>query len=86
MKRKYPDAEQMPQSLRDEFRKGSLPLMKFTNLLTFNSRAIIIYITCLAGVPYIYPIIEITVFTAMYMYMHKTHEKTCERLVGGIRN
>ena len=86
VKRKYPDAEQMPQSLRDEFRKGSLPLMKFTNLLTFNSRAIIIYITCLAGVPYIYPIIEITVFTAMYMYMHKTHEKTCERLVGGIRN
>ena len=84
VKRKYPDAEQMPQSLRDEFRKGSLPLMKFTNLLTFNSRAIIIYITCLAGVPYIYPIIEITVFTAMYMYMHKTHEKTCERLVGGL--
>ena len=84
VKRKYPDAEQMPQSLRDEFRKGSLPLMKFTNLLTFNSRAIIIYITCLSGVPYIYPIIEITVFTAMYMYMHKTHEKTCERLVGGL--
>ena len=84
VKRKYPDAEQMPQSLRDEFRKGSLPLMKFTNLLTFNSMAIIIYITCLSGVPYIYPIIEITVFTAMYMYMHKTHEKTCERLVGGL--
>ena len=80
VKRKYPDAEQMPQSLRDEFRKGSLPLMKFTNLLTFNSRAIIIYITCLAGVPYLYPIIEITVFTAMYMYMHKKHEELCDRL------
>ena len=80
VKRKYPDAEQMPQSLRDEFRKGSLPLMKFTNLLTFNSRAIIIYITCLAGVPYIYPIIEITVFTAMYMYMHKKHEELCEKM------
>ena len=77
VKRKYPDAEQMPQSLRDEFRKGSLPLMKFTNLLTFNSRAIIIYITCLAGVPYIYPLMEITVYMAMYVYMHKSHERTC---------
>ena len=77
VKRKYPDAEQMPQSLRDEFRKGSLPLMKFSNLLTFNSRAIIIYITCLAGVPYIYPLMEITVYMAMYVYMHKSHERTC---------
>ena len=51
--------------------------MKFTNLLTFNSRAIIIYITCLAGVPYIYPLMEITVYMAMYVYMHKSHERTC---------
>ena len=84
VKRQYPDAEQMPQSLRDEFRKGSLPLMKYTNLLTFNSRAIIIYITCLAGVPYLYPLMEITVFNVMYVYMHKKHEKLCGEL--GIRN
>ena len=84
VKRQYPDAEQMPQSLRDEFRKGSLPLMKYTNLLTFNARAIIIYITCLAGVPYLYPLMEITVFNVMYVYMHKKHEKLCGEL--GIRN
>ncbi len=84
VKRQYPDAEQMPQSLRDKFRKGSLPLMKYTNLLTFNSRAIIIYITCLAGVPYLYPLMEITVFNVMYVYMHKKHEKLCGEL--GIRN
>ena len=84
VKKQYPDAEQMPQSLRDEFRKGSLPLMKYTNLLTFNSRAIIIYITCLAGVPYLYPLMEITVFNVMYVYMHKKHEKLCGEL--GIRN
>ena len=84
VKRQYPDAEQMPQSLRDEFRKGSLPLMKYTNLLTFNSRAIIIYITCLAGVPYLYPLMEITVFNVMYVYMHKKHEKLCGEL--GVRN
>ena len=80
VKKQYPDAEQMPQSLRDKFRKGSLPLMKYTNLLTFNSRAIIIYITCLAGVPYLYPLMEITVFNVMYVYMHKKHEKLCGEL------
>ena len=86
VRERYPDAEQIPQSLRDEFRKGSLPLMKYTNLLTFNSRAIIIYITCLAGVPYIYPILEMTVYWAMYAYMHKTHERTCECLWDAIKN
>ena len=86
VRERYPDAEQIPQELRDKFRKGSLPLMKYTNLLTFNSRAIIIYITCLAGVPYIYPILEMTVYWAMYAYMHKTHERTCEYLWDAIKN
>ena len=86
VRERYPDAEQIPQELRDKFRKGSLPLMKYTNLLTFNSRAIIIYITCLSGVPYIYPILEMTVYWAMYAYMHKTHERTCECLWDAIKN
>ena len=84
VRERYADAEQIPQELRDEFRKGSLPLMKYTNLLTFNSRAIIIYITCLAGVPYIYPIMELTVYWAMYAYMHRKHEELCGKL--GVKN
>ena len=83
VRERYPDAEQIPQELRDKFRQGSLPLMKYTNLLTFNSRAIIIYITCLAGVPYIYPILEMTVYWAMYAYMHKSHEAFCEKMKSG---
>ena len=86
VKRRYPDAEQMPQELRDEFRKGSLPLMKYTNLLTFNTRAILIYITCLANVPYIYPLMELTVYWAMYAHMHKTHERMCECLLEEMKN
>ena len=68
--------------MRDDFRAGSLPLMKYTNLLTFNSRAILIYATCLLDVPYIYPIVEITVFSIMYRHMHKQHESLCLRLTG----
>lgn len=79
---RYPNAEDMPQEVRDDFRAGSLPLMKYTNLLTFNSRAILIYATCLLDVPYIYPIVEITVFSIMYRHMHKQHESLCLRLTG----
>ena len=54
---------------------NSRPLMKYTNLLTFNSRAIIIYVTCLLDCPWVYPVLEITAFQALYVYMHRTHEQ-----------
>ena len=54
--------------------------MKYTNLLTFNSRAITIYVTCLLGCPWVYPLVELTVFQAMYVYMHRTHEQLCASL------
>ena len=80
VRQRYPDASSMPQSLRDAFRRGSLPLMKYTNLLTFNTRAIIIYVTCLLNVPYVYPLLEMTVFALMYWHMHRSHEKLCGEL------
>ncbi len=80
LRAKYPNAGDIPQSLRDDFRQGSLPLMKYANLLTFNSRAILIYVTCLLGVPYVYPLVEIVVFSLMYRHMHSTHEALCLRL------
>ena len=80
VRQRYPDASSMPQSLRDTFRRGSLPLMKYTNLLTFNTRAIIIYVTCLLNVPYVYPLLEMTVFALMYWHMHRSHEKLCGEL------
>lgn len=80
VRQKWQNVDDIPQTLRDEFRHNSLPLMKYTNLLTFNSRAILIYVTCLAGAPYVYPLVEMTVFMAMYIYMHKTHEKFCIRM------
>lgn len=68
------------EEVRQKLLEGSRPLMKYTNLLTFNSRAITIYVTCLLGCPWVYPLVEITVFQAMYVYMHKTHEKLCASL------
>lgn len=80
IKARYPEVGDMPQELRDDFRRGSLPLMKYTNLLTHNSRAITLFIGCLLNVPYIYPLFEIVVLSAIYWYMHRRHEALCVRL------
>ena len=82
VKTSWPNAEEMPQTLRQEFRAGSLPLMKFTNILTFNTRAITVYVTCLLNCPWVYPLLEITVFNIMYAYMHRTHERLCASMYG----
>ena len=79
-------AEEMAP-LRDEFLKGSRPLMKYTNLLTFNSRAFFIYATCLLGCftddvlgPWIYLLFEFVVLNLFYVYMMRSHEKLCVRM------
>ena len=77
VKARWPHAEEIPPKLRSDFRAGSLPLMKYTNLLTFNTRAILIYVTCLLDCPWVYPLVEVTVFQLMYVYMHRTHEALC---------
>lgn len=68
------------EEIRQRFLRGSLPLMKYTNLLTFNARAITLYVSCLADCPWLYPVAELTVFQAMYVYMHRTHEQLCNLL------
>lgn len=80
VKEKWPNADMIPQALRQDFRAGSLPLMKYTNLLTFNARAITVYVTCLLNCPWVYPLLELTVFQGMYMYMHRQHEKLCQAM------
>ncbi len=72
--------QQPPAKVREQFLQGSRPLMKYTNLLTFNARAITLYVACLLDCPWVYPLMEITVFQAMYVYMHRTHEGLCRSL------
>lgn len=72
--------QQPSEAIRERLLAGSRPLMKYTNLLTFNARAITIYVTCLLDCPWVYPLVEITVFQAMYMYMHHKHEALCKEI------
>jgi len=69
--------EELPQSLRDAFRSRSLPLMKYTNMLTFNTRIIAMFITVIINMPWLYFVIDIVVFNLMMIYMIVRHERAC---------
>ena len=75
VQQKYGNA--VPQELRDEFRRLSLPLMKYANILTFNTRAIALYVSLLIGEPWLYFVFEIVVMTALFLYMRHRHEAVC---------
>lgn len=67
------------EDISQNFLEKSRKLMPFTNILTFNTRAIVVYISCLIDQPWIYPVFEITVMQALYVYMHRKHEKMCKK-------
>lgn len=76
---KYGNAP-VPTELAQTFRKGSLPLMKYTNILTFNTRAIVLYIVLLIKEPWLYFVFEITVMNVLFFYMRSKHESLCRKV------
>lgn len=78
--------ETPPQSFREAFRAKSLPLMKYTNILSFNTRAIVLFISILVGQPWIYFVFELTVLNILLGYMVFTHEKMCKSFTTQIEN
>lgn len=74
----------IPKDVREEFRAGSLPLMKWANISTFNTRAIVLYISLLVGQPWIYPVFEVTVMNGILFYMRAKHEALCRRMMAKI--
>ncbi len=69
----------IPQSLRTRFRTASLPLMKYTNILTFDTRVIVLFISLLVGLPWIFFLFEIFVLDSLRHYTRHVHESFCEQ-------
>lgn len=67
-------------AVRRELLAGSRPLMPMANLLTFNLRAVVVYVSCVVGQPWIYPLFEITLMNLLYVEMHRRHERLSARL------
>lgn len=64
-----------PEEFRKDFRERSLPLMKWTNILSFNTRAIVLFISVLINLPWIYFVFELTILNILLIHMISSHEK-----------
>lgn len=67
VKEKFRDG--IPENIREGFRSEDKPLMKIANILTFNTRAIALWIAVLINLPIAYWIFEITVLNLLLFYM-----------------
>ncbi len=70
----------VPSELGRAYRRRSRPLMPLCQLLTFDARVGVLFASLLAGVPWLYPLLEITVFEALRIYTNVRHERFCKTL------
>lgn len=74
-----------PQSFRDRFRALSKPLMKYTNILSFNTRCFALFAAVLIfRMPWLYFAFEITVLNGILIYMVARHERICRELTAEV--
>ena len=79
LKQRYGEEGVPSQEFRDYFRQLSLPLMKYTNILTFNTRIIVCFIAVIINVPWLYFAFEVVVFNLLLIYMITRHEGICKK-------
>lgn len=65
--------------LRRQFRQESLPIMPLSNIITFDTRAIVLLISLTIGHPWVYFVFEATVLEAVRLYARHRHEAFCRR-------
>jgi len=75
IREKYP--EEIPERFRTTFREKSLPLMKYTNMLSFNTRVIALFVALFLNQPWLYFVFELSVLNIMLIYMVVRHERIC---------
>ncbi len=69
----------IPQDIRTRFRQDSLPLMPVTNILTFDTRVGILFLSLLIKEPWIYFVFEVTILEFLRLRMQKKHESFCKK-------
>lgn len=80
-KEKFGSQDKVPENIKQEFRRRSLPLMTMANILTFNTRAIFLYAFSLLDMPWAYFVFEIVVMSGLKKYMNYRHEKLCTNII-----
>ena len=85
LRQHYPDGRINP-ALRNAFRMDSLPLMKYTNILSFNWRCIALFVSLFAQMPWLYFAFELVVLNLLLVYMVKRHERICRKFTKAIED
>lgn len=77
LREKYGDV--IPVDVRERFRALSKPLMKYTNILSFNTRTFALFAAILIfRMPWLYFAFELVVLNILLLYMMWCHEKICK--------
>jgi len=76
----------IPDDLRKDFRQKSLPLMPLTNILTFDLRVGVLFLSLLVGYPIIFPLFEIVVLEPVRFYTRRRHEGFCVEFQKNLTN
>ena len=85
LRQRFGDGE-IPVAFRDEFRRLSLPLMKYTNILSFNWRVIVLFISLFVRMPWFYFAFEFTVLNVLMIYMVVRHERICRKMLNDLNS
>lgn len=84
IQRKFP--ETIPPRIVDSFRKDNKPLMPITNILTFNTRSIVLFISVLSGYLLVYWLFELIILTILLVYMVIKQEKISKKYLQILKN
>lgn len=68
-------------ALAADFRRGSLPLMPWCQVLTFDVRFVVLAVTVTAGVGWAYFVFEATLLEVLYYIVRHRHETLCRRML-----
>jgi len=78
VKSKY--GKKLPASISAQFRTLNKPLMKYTNIVQFNTRVIFLFLWIFIDQVWIYFIFDLFVLNAILIYMHNRQEKVSKEV------
>lgn len=72
--------KRIPKALAHRYRLFSKPLMPACQILTFDARVWVLFASLLVGLPWIYPLAEVTFFEILRIRTNRRHEHFCRLL------
>ena len=85
LRQKYNRSSDIPSSVREEFHRNSLLLMKWNGLLTFNFRSAFFFLFCLLDIPVVHFLWEAIAMTLLKWYVNHRHERFSKEIADNLK-